>query len=505
MKFIIKLFPEITIKSQSVRLRFIKILTGNIRNLLKPYDDTLAVMRQWDRIEVRARNEAQRETLREALTRIPGIHHILEIEEQSWTDMHDIFTRTLAVYRKQLEGKRFCVRVKRRGKHAFTSQDVERYVGGGLHQHVPGTRVDLTRPEITVNLEIENDRLWLIKGRYEGLGGYPVGTQEAVLSLISGGFDSGVASYMMMRRGCRVHYCFFNLGGAAHEIGVRQVAHYLWDRFGRSHRVRFIAIDFEPVVAEILQKVDDGYMGVVLKRMMVRAASQLAERYGVQALVTGEALGQVSSQTLTNLRLIDNVSDTLILRPLIAWDKEQIIGLARKIGTDDFARTMPEYCGVISKNPTVKALPARLAEVEAAIDFTILDRAVAQACNVDIRELATRPAPEVPEVTFTSQPATDEIVLDIRAPEEQEEKPLQLTEASVIALPFYKLRSQFADLDQSKTYLLYCERGVMSRLQALYLLDAGYRNVKVYRQAIRGAAAPELTAASTPVDESLPG
>lgn len=77
----------------------------------------------------------------------------------------------------------------------------------------------------------------------------------------------------------------------------------------------------------------------------------MAERYGVQALVTGEALGQVSSQTLTNLRLIDNVSDTLILRPLISYDKEHIINLARQIGTEDFARTMPEYCGVISKKP----------------------------------------------------------------------------------------------------------------------------------------------------------
>ena len=92
-------------------------------------------------------------------------------------------------------------------------------------------------------------------------------------------------------------------------------------------------------------------MGVILKRMMVRAASKVAERYGVQALVTGEALGQVSSQTLTNLRLIDNVSDTLILRPLISHDKEHIIDLAREIGTEDFARTMPEYCGVISKRP----------------------------------------------------------------------------------------------------------------------------------------------------------
>ena len=331
MKFIIKLFPEITIKSQSVRLRFIKMLTGNIRNVLKHYDETLAVVRHWDNIEVRAKDENQRLAIRDALTRIPGIHHILEVEDVPFTDMHDIFEKALVQYRDQLEGKTFCVRVKRRGKHEFSSIDVERYVGGGLNQHIESARVKLTNPDVTVHLEVEDDRLLLIKGRYEGIGGFPIGTQEDVLSLISGGFDSGVSSYMLMRRGCRVHYCFFNLGGAAHEIGVRQVAHYLWNRFGSSHRVRFVAINFEPVVGEILEKVDDGQMGVVLKRMMVRAASKVAERYGVQALVTGEALGQVSSQTLTNLRLIDNVSDTLILRPLISYDKEHIINLARQI------------------------------------------------------------------------------------------------------------------------------------------------------------------------------
>ncbi len=141
-----------------------------------------------------------------------------------FTSLHDIFEQTLPLWREALEGKTFCVRVKRRGKHEFTSIEVERYVGGGLNQHIETARVKLTDPDVTVNLEIENDRLLLVKGRYEGIGGFPIGTREDVLSLISGGFDSGVSSYMLMRRGCRVHYCFFNLGGAAHEIGVRRVA-----------------------------------------------------------------------------------------------------------------------------------------------------------------------------------------------------------------------------------------------------------------------------------------
>ena len=481
MKFIIKLFPEITIKSQSVRLRFIKILTGNIRNVLKPFDETLAVVRHWDNIEVRARDESQRAAIVAELTRIPGIHHVLAVEDRPYTDVHNIFEQALEMNRERIEGKTFCVRVKRRGKHEFSSQDVERYVGGGLNQHVASAQVQLNRPEVTVNLEIEDDKLVLVTARYEGIGGYPIGTQEDVLSLISGGFDSGVSSYMLMRRGCRVHYCFFNLGGAAHEIGVRQVAHYLWKRYGSSHRVRFVAINFEPVVGEILEKVDDGQMGVVLKRMMVRAASQIAERYGVQALVTGEALGQVSSQTLTNLRLIDNASDTLILRPLISHDKEHIIKIAREIGTEDFARTMPEYCGVISKSPTVKAVKTKIEAEEQHFDFAILDRMVEQATNVDIREIAERTEEEVVEVETVASFSANDVVLDIRSNDEQEARPLELDSVAVKSMPFYKLGTQFGDLDQSKTWLLYCERGVMSRLQALYLHEQGFKNVKVYR------------------------
>ncbi|MFE0584718.1 tRNA uracil 4-sulfurtransferase ThiI [Pantoea vagans] len=481
MKFIIKLFPEITIKSPSVRLRFIKILASNIRNVLKTVSDDIAVVRYWDHIEVRSKNAALADIIPDELSRIPGIHHVLAVEDREYTDIHHIFEQTLAQYRDSLEGKSFCVRVKRRGKHSFSSQDVERYVGGGLNQHIESARVQLKNPDVTVNLEVEENRLTLVTARYEGLGGFPIGTQEDVLSLISGGFDSGVSSYMLLRRGSRVHYCFFNLGGAAHEIGVRQVAHYLWNRFGRSHRVRFVAINFEPVVGEILEKVDDGQMGVVLKRMMVRAASTIAERYGVQALVTGEAVGQVSSQTLTNLRLIDNASDTLILRPLISHDKEHIIRVAREIGTEDFASTMPEYCGVISKSPTVKAVKAKIEAEEQNFDFSILDRVIEEATNVDIRTIAEQTEEEVVEVETVALLSDNDVVLDIRSIDEQEEKPLTLNATEVKSLPFYKLSTQFGDLDQNRTWLLYCDRGVMSRLQALYLHEQGFKNVKVYR------------------------
>ncbi|WP_311752117.1 tRNA uracil 4-sulfurtransferase ThiI [Proteus columbae] len=482
MKFIIKLFPEITIKSQSVRIRFIKILTSNIRNVLNTLGDEITVVRNWDNIVVVSKDESKSEAVCDALTRIPGIHHFLQVEEHPYTDLHNIFEQTFAAFKHLVENKTFCVRAKRRGKHSFTSNEVERYVGGGFNQHVESAKVKLTRPDVTINLEIEDDKLILVNARYEGIGGFPIGTQEDVLSLISGGYDSGVSSYMLMRRGSRVHYCFFNLGGSAHEIGVKQVAHYLWNRFGRSHKVHFVAVDFEPVVAEILEKIDDGQMGVVLKRMMVRAASRVAERYGVQAIVTGEALGQVSSQTLTNLRLIDNATDTLILRPLITHDKENIINIARQIGTEDFARTMPEFCGVISKSPTVKAVKAKIEAEEEKFDFSILDNVVENAKNMDIRRIAEETVQQVTEVEMVSEFGANDVILDIRSPEEQETSPLKIDGVDVKELPFYKLSTQFGDLDKAKTYLLYCDRGMMSRLQALYLREQGFENVKVYRK-----------------------
>jgi len=481
MKFIVKPHPEIFVKSESIRKRFTKILDSNIRIILQRLSDSVSVVNRRTYIEVTVKDETIREQVLAALTQTSGIHHVLEVNQTDFTDMHDIYEKTLDLVRDDIVGKTFCVRAKRVGKHDFTSIELERYVGGGLNQAVESAKVKLKKPDVTVNIEIENGILNQVLARHKGLGGFPLGTQEDVLSLISGGFDSGVSSYLHIKRGSKVHYCFFNLGGPAHEIGVKQVSHFLWKKYGSSAKVKFISIDFEPVVAEILEKVENGQMGVVLKRMFMRAAGQVAERFGIQALVTGEALGQVSSQTLTNLRMIDNVTDSLILRPLINWDKEDIINVAREIGTEEFAKTMPEFCGVISKNPTVKAVKEKLETEEAKFDFAILDRVIEEARVMDIRDIEKQSQEEAPEIELVDQIDSNAIVLDIRSPDEEDESPLIIDGVDVKHLPFYKLATQFGDLDQSKEYLLYCDRGVMSRLQALYLKENGFGNVKVYR------------------------
>ncbi|GAA5217434.1 tRNA uracil 4-sulfurtransferase ThiI [Corallincola platygyrae] len=482
MRFIVKLFPEITIKSRSVRLRFSKILQSNIRNVLKRIYEGTKVRMEWDKMDVLCDGATpeQAERLIEALKCTPGIAHFLQVQESEFTDVHNIYEQVQAVWGDKLEGKTFCVRARRIGDHDFSSLEVERYVGGGLNQHSNTAGVKLKNPDVTVRVEIEKDKLFIVTATHPGLGGFPIATQEDLLSLISGGFDSAVSSYMMINRGSRVHYCFFNLGGAAHEIGVKQMAYYLWDKFGASHRVKFVSVPFEPVVAEILERVDNGQMGVILKRLMMRAASQVADRFGIQALVTGEALGQVSSQTLTNLRVIDGSTDQLILRPLTAYDKQTIIDIARKIGTEQISITMPEYCGVISKSPTVKAVLSKVEAEEAKLSPDLIDKVIEAAIVEDIRDIGRATAQEVDEVELAAALDDNAVVLDIRAPEEEEEDPLEIEGVEVEVLPFYKLGTQFGDLDQAKTYHLYCAKGVMSKLQALYLHEQGFVNVKVY-------------------------
>ena len=483
MKFIVKLFPEIMMKSKPVRKRFSKMLQGNIRNVLQNYDEDVKVILEWDKIIVRTENDSaeNKETMIKMLSSTPGIAHFLEVNETAFSDLHDAYEQTLLRVADTLEGKTFRVRVKRIGKHEFSSIEAERYIGGGLNQNTGAAGVKLKGMDVTVQLEINNDKLFFIDKRHPGLGGFPLGSQESVLSLISGGFDSGVSSYQFIKRGSRVHYCFFNLGGAAHEIGVKQVAYRLWERFGSSHKVKFISIPFEPVVAEILEKVDNGQMGVILKRMMMRAGELVADRLAVEALVTGEALGQVSSQTLRNLSVIDKVTDMLILRPLIVTDKQDIIDCAREIGTAELSETIPEYCGVISQRPTVKAVMSKIEKEEAKFDMSLIEKVVLEANVLDIKDIAKAAQEEVAEVDSVSEFAENEVILDIRSAEEEEESPLEVEGVKIEHIPFFKLSSQFEKLPQDKTYLLYCERGVMSQLQALYLKEAGFANVKVYR------------------------
>lgn len=482
MKFIIKLFPEITIKSAPVRKQLVKQLRRNIRTVCRSVDDSLEVTGKWDMIEVETAltDPADIATLADRLQCIPGIHQAIEVEEYPFTTQEEMLAIVHPAFEEHLAGKTFCVRVKRTGSHEFTSNEVERFIGGELNQNTEAAGVKLKNPDIKVEIEIKHDRWFLITKRHPGLGGYPIGSQDPVLSLISGGFDSTVSSFLTMKRGLNTHFCFFNLGGHAHELAVKEVAYYLWSRYGASHRVRFVTIPFEGVVEEILTKIDNSYMGVILKRMMLRAASKTAELMDIQAIVTGESVAQVSSQTLTNLAVIDSVTDRLVFRPLATMDKGDIIATSARIGTEEFAKNIPEYCAVISKNPTTKAKREKVEKEETFFDFSVLDAAVDNRRSVSIADIvADDQARE--QVEVVDNIASDDVIIDIRHHTEQELKPLVMEDREIQVIPFYQLMSKFPELDKERQYLLYCDKGVMSQLHAMHLRDEGFTNVAVYQ------------------------
>lgn len=486
MKFVARLHAEITIKSRSVRKRHGKVLTNNLRKVLANDAADIFVKWLWDRIEVSAAahdtaaTDSVRAAIAEGLSCTPGISWFAEVQERALGDFDDVAEWVGSQWADKLQNKTFAVRVKRKGHHAFKSQQLERYVGGYLLKAAAGSRVQLKDADEEVNLQITDQTIHLLGARQEGLGGFPIPTQETVLSLMSGGFDSSVSSFEFMRRGARTHFCFFNLGGDAHEVAVKQISHYLWQRYSSSHPIKFVSVDFAPVVEDILTHCDNGVMGVVLKRQMLRAASHVARFLKAQALVTGEAVGQVSSQTLSNLRVIDAATDALVLRPLITRDKQEIVDIAKDIGTEALAKSIPEYCGVISIKPTVRALPEQVESEEAKLDMDLLRQVVKNADVLSMQDIAEQAEQQTKVAVDPVHDDKPKTIIDIRNRDEIEDDPLT-SDLPVIEIPFFKLQSEFVKLDASQHYLLYCAQGVMSKMQALLLHEAGYSNVSVYQ------------------------
>lgn len=483
MLYLIRFFPEITIKTRPVRHRLIQTLRRNLKIMLRRLDAGVSVTGDWDILEVRTpeNNEILAQQVLDVLLRTPGISLVMPVRKLPFVSLDEAGAAVLSLWRDELKGRTFVVRCKRQGDHPFTSTEVERHIGAILMAGSEAAGVNLNYPDITVRVEVRYKDFYVVERQLKGLGGYPIGTQDEVLSLISGGFDSAVASYLCTRRGVRTHFLFFNLGGREHEVAVKEVALYLWMTFGSSHRVKFVSVPFEAVLQNILQHVDTGHMGVVLKRQMLRAADRIAAHMRIETLVTGDSVAQVASQTLPNLRLIDEVCEALVLRPLIVSDKQDIIDTARSIGTESFSACIPEYCGVISVRPTTHAKRPRVVEEEARLDMSLLDQAVA---NAEIQmidrmvEVANHRDVEPPAYDVVPAQA---VVIDIRHPDEQALRPLQLEGVETRLIPFFQLASRFAVLDPSRTYLLYCEKGMMSRLHASHLKDAGHENVAVYR------------------------
>lgn len=462
---ILRLSPEILLKSAPVRRQFQDALRRNLRHLLKREQVSHTIDNTRGRMTLHV-PKAQEARALDLLPKVFGIGTISPVERIVTPEVDTIRAACVDLFADRVRGKTFAVRAKRVGPRILSTRDIEREVGAALA--VAGGKVNLDAPEVTVRVEVVDGKAVLYLDRLHGAGGMPLGTQGRVAVLMSGGFDSVVAAWQVMKRGASAELVFCNLGGAAYERQVVQVAKVLTHLWGAGIKPHMHVIDFAPILAEIRAKTPTRFWQIILKREMYRAAERVARETDGQALVTGEALGQVSSQTLSNLNTIDAATTLPVLRPLIGFDKKDIIALARHIGTAPLSERIPEHCGISTGSPAVQSRRIAVAEME-----TVMDPAVREAAFADRKIL------NLDKLTAT----------DLRAPylwvDALSEK-AELIDCQPD--PFYRswhvpdvrhytveaMDRLYADLPKGGTYVLYCAHGIQSALMVEHMQQKGY-------------------------------
>jgi len=460
MHYLVRLSPDITTKSDRTRRRFMRMLVDNLRDAFRTAGIEARVEPGWVRLFIES---ASPETAAVA-SRVFGVHSLSRVEPCDVASLDALVERAAPWFLPSMQGKTFAVRARTGGKAPFTGRELEVALGERLRPH--GT-VRLVQPDITCHVEIRDGTAYLFSDSVPAWRGLPVGCEGRALTLLSGGFDSAVAAWMMLRRGVAMDYVFCRLGGATHTQGTLRVLQILAARWGYGSRSQVHVLPFEGVVESIRASCHPAFWQLVLKRAMYQVAQRAAYRHRAQALVTGEALGQVSSQTLKNLRALDGRLRLPVLRPLVGMDKEEIIARARQIGTYEISATVQEYCDIVPKKPAVAAKPAEVEEEEAKLHID-WDALLEEGTVLEARQLSEKDwSIEALEVTEVPEGA---VVLDLRGqhgfaawhyPGAQR---LDLTQALKL----------LDSLDKGKRYVLVCEFGLKSAFLAERMRHAGY-------------------------------
>lgn len=484
MKFIIKPFSEIIVKSKPVRKRYMDFLQTNCNLALKRINNTLKVKNYWDKLELDIENsifDNNSEIIIKTLLRLPWIESFIEVVEYPLLDVDDILDKSIFLYKDDIFWKSFVVRVRRSWIHNFKSIDLERFLWGWILKHITWTRVDLHNPDFTLNIEIKNDKVFFVKNKYIWIGWYPVWTQDKVISLISGWFDSSVSTYSMIKRWCKVDYLFFNLWWRDHELWVKQVSYHIWKNFSAWYRAKFITVNFEEIVEFLVKNINHRFRWIILKRLFLMCADQIAKNNEYYWIIKWDSLWQVSSQTLKNLFVIDKASDTLVLRPLISFNKQEIINQSMKIWTYEYSCWMPEYCAVISDKPATWARLEQVLNEENKFPKELLEKSLSEIKVDFIDNVIEKEKENAFEVEISYICWENEVIIDIREEPIEQLNPLKVDKTEVIKMPFFDIMYDFPLLDQSKVYLLYCDKGIMSRNYALNLKEKWFNNIKIYR------------------------
>lgn len=369
---------EITLKGKN-RGFFEKQLMRNTRRALHDMVPTAVVSGGYGRFVIGlpedfARNEngLRKDDVVSRLSCVFGIANIcvgFEVEQDV-----EVFSRSAETLLEGLTFQTIRVDCRRVDKNfPVHSMDVNARVGEHLCKRF-GIRANLTQPDETIFIEIVNKVAYVYRAKIKGAGGLPVGAAGKVVALLSAGFDSPVASYYMMKRGATVTFVHFHSFPYVTRDSVDQVRQLVKLLTMFQFDSRLYVIPFGEAQQEIVEQTPDSLRVVLYRRMMVRIAEAIACKEQAQALVTGESLGQVASQTLRNMRVINDVANLPILRPLVGMDKEEIITVARRIGTHDISKEPYDDCCsyLTPRKPDTWSDPEAVEKVEAALDVSRL-------------------------------------------------------------------------------------------------------------------------------------
>jgi thiamine biosynthesis protein ThiI len=483
----LRLSSELATKARQTRKRFMRKLVENVREAMRSTGADFTVESIWTRILVHT--NADPAALR-VLSRVAGLSSYSVVLERCPAELDEIVRTGVKLFGEAVKGRSYAVRARRSGTHPFSSSDVMYALGAALN---PGARVDLTHPDIEVEVEVRDGEAYFISPREPGLGGLPLGLEGRAICLISGGFDSAAAAWMLLKRGVQLDYVFCNLAGGAYERSVVGVAKTLADDWSHGTRPKLHVVNFNDVVDDLRAHSPPRLWQLVLKRLMYAAAEQVAKETGALAIITGEALGQVSSQTLANLAAIDGATTLPVFRPLIGFDKTDIVDLTRKIGTFDLSSKVKEYCAIAPGNPATAASVAETESACAGLNPAILAGALENRRQLDLRTL--RGADLILDYLFVDEVPSGAVVLDLRPEEEW----LDWRYPGSIRRDSWEVSANPASLDRDTTYVLHCGQGLQSAQVAEVLQRAGLE-AYAYRggtPALRGKATSETVVSGT--------
>ena len=348
----------------------------------------LRIIQPSDRYVIELANAAQVPLALDRLARVSGIANLGVARTIPWRTIADgdLLPVICEAAWEEVRGESFAtfaVRAKRSDKHfPMKTMALEGEVGGFLFDALEAAgrpvRVDLNRPDLTCRIEVTRGPLLVYARRIPGTGGLPPNTAGRLTCLLSGGFDSAVAAYKMMKRGAHLSFVhFWGGGGGAGDSSVHVARELLQQLVPWQFTAKLYLVPFEPLQREIVGATPEPYRILLYRRLMLRIAERIALRERAKGLVTGDSLGQVASQTAQNLQAVGSIARLPLYRPLIGDDKLDIQELARRIGTYNIsAEPFHDCCPVFQpKSPALFATPAELDAAEAKLNLEeLVDR-----------------------------------------------------------------------------------------------------------------------------------